>query len=201
MFVKEIVPGGAVALEGSIKVGDRLLAVDGQDVSVLETDEIAGLIRGAEGTKVSLTVLKLAGGADSKETSVQISNDIVTAEGELTSSQQSPASAVSTTVVLERRISPLRSNGSALSLRPSSGGDIWLGQGSFISIETFFPPTKPEPTAALSPSRRIDLLSRTPPSVSDFGRTPLLAENGRSPPPPPPADWQDLRAVQASSSM
>ena len=60
--VKDMVAGGAAALDGTIGRGDALLAVDGRDVAGLGLDEIAGLIRGTEGTEVRLTVLRRGGG-------------------------------------------------------------------------------------------------------------------------------------------
>ncbi len=60
--VVEVVPGSPAAREGSLKAGDRIIAVaqDGAepvDVIDMALDHVVKLVRGAEGTKVTLTVL------------------------------------------------------------------------------------------------------------------------------------------------
>ena len=66
IVVKEIVPGGAVEQEGSIKPGDKILAVaeghDGEFVSIagMGAQDIASKIRGKAGTTLRLKVKKAA---------------------------------------------------------------------------------------------------------------------------------------------
>jgi carboxyl-terminal processing protease len=48
---------GSPAEQAGLKAGDRLLAVDGEDVTSLAIDQIVNLIRGQEGTTVIITVL------------------------------------------------------------------------------------------------------------------------------------------------
>lgn len=49
---------GSPAAEAGVKAGDIILAVDGQDVTALPLNEIADQIRGPEGSKVVLTLLR-----------------------------------------------------------------------------------------------------------------------------------------------
>lgn len=48
---------GSPAEQAGLKAGDRLLAVDGEDVTSLAIDQIVNRIRGQEGTTVTITVL------------------------------------------------------------------------------------------------------------------------------------------------
>ena len=49
---------GSPAAEAGVKAGDIILSVDGEDVTSLSLTEIAKKIRGPEGTKVTLTLLR-----------------------------------------------------------------------------------------------------------------------------------------------
>lgn len=55
--ILEVVEGGPAAEKG-ILVGDILVAVDGTDITAKELTEVSQLIRGSEGTDVTLTVLR-----------------------------------------------------------------------------------------------------------------------------------------------
>ena len=52
------VTAGGPAAEAGVQPGDEIIAVDGTDVRELSGNEMAGLVRGPEGTQVSLTVLR-----------------------------------------------------------------------------------------------------------------------------------------------
>src|SRR5881409_3843195 len=49
---------GTPADRAGIKEGDKIVTVDGQDVTNLQTDEVANKVRGAEGTPVTIGVLR-----------------------------------------------------------------------------------------------------------------------------------------------
>ena len=49
---------GTPAERAGIKEGDKIVTVDGQDVTNLQTDEVANKVRGAEGTPVTIGVLR-----------------------------------------------------------------------------------------------------------------------------------------------
>ncbi|HEV8536941.1 MAG TPA: S41 family peptidase [Candidatus Limnocylindria bacterium] len=49
---------GTPADRAGIRVGDRIVSVDGADVTNLQTDEVANKVRGAEGTPVTVGVLR-----------------------------------------------------------------------------------------------------------------------------------------------
>ena len=49
---------GGPAKEAGVQAGDTLIAVEGQDIKGLDIDETKNRVRGEEGTKVSLTVLR-----------------------------------------------------------------------------------------------------------------------------------------------
>lgn len=53
--IREVTPGGS-AQEAGIKPGDILVAADGASVKEMTTDELKDLIRGKEGTKLTVTV-------------------------------------------------------------------------------------------------------------------------------------------------
>lgn len=55
--ILEVVEGGPAAEKGLL-VGDILVAVDGTDITAKELTEVSQLIRGSEGTDVTLTVLR-----------------------------------------------------------------------------------------------------------------------------------------------
>ena len=52
-----IIPG-TPAEKAGIKVGDKIVTVDGTDVTNLQTDEVANRVRGQEGTQVMIGVLR-----------------------------------------------------------------------------------------------------------------------------------------------
>ena len=57
-FVKEIVVGGSASREGTVQVGDIILAVDGAEVSGSELNKMRNLILGEIGTFVTLQFLR-----------------------------------------------------------------------------------------------------------------------------------------------
>ena len=52
------VDAGGPALEAGMLVGDIITAVEGQDISEMNIDQVKNMIRGEEGTQVSVTVLR-----------------------------------------------------------------------------------------------------------------------------------------------
>ena len=57
-FLIVMVTDGSPAKEAGIEVNDLLIGVEDQDVRGMTTDEVGLLVKGKEGTKVSLTVLR-----------------------------------------------------------------------------------------------------------------------------------------------
>ena len=57
-FLVAMVADGGPAQEAGIEVNDLIIGVEDQDVRGMTTDELAVLVRGKEGTKVSLTLLR-----------------------------------------------------------------------------------------------------------------------------------------------
>ena len=57
-FLIVMVTDGSPAKEAGIEVNDLLIGVEDQDVRGMTTDEVGMLVKGEEGTKVSLTVLR-----------------------------------------------------------------------------------------------------------------------------------------------
>ena len=57
-FLIVVVTDGSPAKEAGIEVNDLLIGVEDQDVRGMTTDEVGLLVKGEEGTKVSLTVLR-----------------------------------------------------------------------------------------------------------------------------------------------
>lgn len=55
LLVVHVIPGGP-AEKGGLRTGDRIVAVDGQSLDVLAPDSAADMLRGAEGTKVTVRV-------------------------------------------------------------------------------------------------------------------------------------------------
>jgi hypothetical protein len=53
--VKSVAPGGA-ADQAGLKEGERIYAIDGQDITKCDSDHVAALLRGAPGTHVMLRV-------------------------------------------------------------------------------------------------------------------------------------------------
>ncbi|MFI5318365.1 MAG: carboxy terminal-processing peptidase [Myxococcota bacterium] len=61
--VQEIMPGSAAKLEGTLRVGDKILEVaqdkgEAVDIAEMDLDDIVRLIRGKKGTRVKLTVMR-----------------------------------------------------------------------------------------------------------------------------------------------
>nr|6NEK_A Chain A, Consensus PDZ domain [synthetic construct] len=61
IFVSSVVPGGPAARAGRLRVGDRILEVNGVSVEGLTLEEAVKLLR-SSGTTVTLTVLRERGG-------------------------------------------------------------------------------------------------------------------------------------------
>ena len=57
-FLITVVTAGGPADEAGIAVNDLLIGVEDQDVRGMTTDQVGALVKGEEGTKVSLTVLR-----------------------------------------------------------------------------------------------------------------------------------------------
>ena len=57
-FVIQAVTEGGPAQEADLRTGDLLIAVDGQNVRDMTSNALRGLVRGEEGTTVSVTVLR-----------------------------------------------------------------------------------------------------------------------------------------------
>lgn len=57
-FAIQAVTEGGPSQEAGLQVGDLLIAVDGQDVRDMTSGTLRGLVRGEEGTTVSITVLR-----------------------------------------------------------------------------------------------------------------------------------------------
>jgi hypothetical protein len=140
--IKEVVPGGAAAVHGCIEPGDHILAVDDEDVSHLDTDDIAALIRGVEGSAVRLTLLRpdADGGPGAGPSST------VTL---LRTISPSHTIVVLPPVATPTTVTPGRTPLSRDSAWPQVS-DVWKHQSSWVSLETFFPLSKnrPAPTPA-----------------------------------------------------
>ncbi|EKX40378.1 hypothetical protein GUITHDRAFT_113618 [Guillardia theta CCMP2712] len=54
--VQEILPGGAADVDGRIRVGDEVVAVDGTSTRNLHIEEVASMIAGRAGTEICLTI-------------------------------------------------------------------------------------------------------------------------------------------------
>ena len=63
---------GGPAKEAGVMAGDTLIAVDGQDIKDWDIDETKNRVRGEEGTKVSLTVLR-----DGKKQTLEVERRLV----------------------------------------------------------------------------------------------------------------------------
>ena len=57
-FLIIMVADGGPAKEAGIEVNDLLIGVEAQDIRGMTTDEVGALVKGEEGTKVSLTVMR-----------------------------------------------------------------------------------------------------------------------------------------------
>ena len=57
-FAIQAVTEGGPSQEAGLQIGDLLIAVDGQDVREMTSGTLRGLVRGEEGTTVSITVLR-----------------------------------------------------------------------------------------------------------------------------------------------
>ena len=57
-FLIIMVTDGSPAKEAGIEVNDLLIGVEDQDIRGMTTDEVGALVKGEEGTKVSLTVMR-----------------------------------------------------------------------------------------------------------------------------------------------
>lgn len=57
-FLIIMVTDGGPAKEAGIEVNDLLIGVENQDIRGMTTDEVGALVKGEEGTKVSLTVMR-----------------------------------------------------------------------------------------------------------------------------------------------
>jgi carboxyl-terminal processing protease len=70
--IDEVIPGQS-AFKGGVKVGDRLVEVDGKSVDGLSLVDISKLLRGKQGTRVKIVVER-----DGKRHSFSLKRQIVT---------------------------------------------------------------------------------------------------------------------------
>ena len=81
--ISELVPGGPAAMEGTLKVNDRILSVsqgkDGKPVETMDMrlDKVVEMIRGKKGTVVRLTVIPADAGSGGKRKVIDITRDEV----------------------------------------------------------------------------------------------------------------------------
>ncbi len=75
--IVKIIEGGPASRDTGLKVNDRIIAIDGEPVVGLEITEAVDLIRGEEGTVVSLTVLR------PKEEGEEVKEEIEIIRGEV----------------------------------------------------------------------------------------------------------------------
>ena len=86
VVIRTLVPGGPASSVGTLKVGDRVVAVGQgavgpmQDVVGWRIDDVVALIRGKKGTQVRLEVLPGEAGVDAKPSLVSIIRDKVKLE-------------------------------------------------------------------------------------------------------------------------
>lgn len=84
LTIVHLLEGGPAILGNELKVGDRIIAVDNQPIIGMEIVEAVELIRGKEGTKVLLTVLRPGPDENAEEEKLDISirrGEIVLNEG------------------------------------------------------------------------------------------------------------------------
>jgi len=62
IFVKTVHPGGPLALSGSVKSGDELIAVEGAAVSGMSPKQFAGTLIGPIGTSVTVSMRRIDDG-------------------------------------------------------------------------------------------------------------------------------------------
>jgi len=72
------VTAGGPALEAGMQVGDVIVGVEGQSIQGKSTDSVKNQIKGAEGTKVRLTVLRNGSQIELTVTRRQIQTDVAT---------------------------------------------------------------------------------------------------------------------------
>ncbi len=76
--IVHIVEGSPASLGGQLRMGDRIIAVNGEPVVGMEISDAVELIRGPEGTKVLLTILRTQG-----EEAIEEKIDVELARGEI----------------------------------------------------------------------------------------------------------------------
>lgn len=82
VWIREVLSGGP-AKEAGLRSGDRIMSIDGEDVSTYTFQEVDERLRGEEGTSVSVTVSRPPGG---EQVSVEMVRDLVrppSVEGEV----------------------------------------------------------------------------------------------------------------------
>jgi carboxyl-terminal processing protease len=91
--IREIIPGGPADLDGTLKAGDRIVAV-GQDKSGPMTDvvgwridDVVKLIRGAKGTQVRIEYIPVANGVDGAHALVTLTRQKVKLEEQAAKSE------------------------------------------------------------------------------------------------------------------
>ena len=58
VYISDLAPSGPAAKSGKIKIGDRVMEVDGQKVANQPFDKITEMMHGAKGSEVSLSILR-----------------------------------------------------------------------------------------------------------------------------------------------
>ncbi|MCQ2978779.1 MAG: S41 family peptidase [Clostridia bacterium] len=129
------------AKQTKLAVGDKILYVDGEDVTSYDTDEVVSLVKGEEGTNVKISVLK-ANGYDVEEyeiTRQKIETEIVT--GEMLDNElayvyidQFDGKAFDQMVQFENQFIEQKAKGLIIDLRNNPGGSL----GQLISISNIF---------------------------------------------------------------
>ena len=73
--IMKLLDGGPAILSGELKVGDRIIAVNGEPVIGLDIIEAVELIRGPKETKVLLTMIRAQDDADDMRFDIEITRD------------------------------------------------------------------------------------------------------------------------------
>ncbi len=58
VYISDLAPQGPAAKSGQLKIGDRLIEVDGQKVSSQPFDKVTELMRGEKGTQIKLEIIR-----------------------------------------------------------------------------------------------------------------------------------------------
>jgi carboxyl-terminal processing protease len=110
--VLRLLEGGPAGVENKLRIGDRIIAVDGELVIGMDITEAVELIRGQEGTPVLLTILRESGEGDQKkEEKIDIEivrGEVILKESRLETSYEPYGDGIKMLKALPRKISPKR---------------------------------------------------------------------------------------------